>query len=228
MAQLFAWVEFSDGRKLYGQFSTVVDCFLSPLYESYAEPGTILHGQVVRHPTCVGEPILVRWDRPLSPPEEMISVKVFVERDYRPWHALYCPSQRKVWPEAARNAAHLQEYMELVEQDGLRHLVPRLWKVEGYFGDEIDSATLCGKPVTGSILPFQRDQYDFRPGPHPEKPPQRDLYAEWDRGGVCKHCLVDKRALNAINEPERHAAAHPRAAPEPPPARRSFWRRFFG
>lgn len=217
------------GRTLYTTLSTVVDRISASLYEHFAEAGASVDGDVLDRRKPIGESSPAQLNNPLSPPEAMIPVQLFVERDYPSWHALYCPSQQRVLPDSPYNHEYLQEQFELVAQDGLLHLVPRVWKGAGggYASDEIGDATLCGQRFTGEIVPFQRDRYDYGPGPHPEKPPERDLYAEWGSGKLCKTCLSHQRALEAIMQGERHLGANTtEEPPQTPPS--GFWQRLFG
>ncbi len=190
-----ASVRFPDGRMRYATYCGIVYAVLDDLYSRFLTVGeTNLKGLVIRKATVAGMPEPRFPAMTLSDVDEMIPVRISVDPDGENWAALFCPLQnQRIGPMNALVVDDMQRHLALISQRGRLHL-----QVPG------TSQTFCGHAVTGKEVPF-RDDRPFGLSGVGAAPARRDLFAEWDGGKVCRHCLMN--ALTAHWEWSRQACA---------------------
>jgi hypothetical protein len=118
-----------------------------------------------------------------------VSVVITTEPDKRTWHALHCPRRAMVLgPLSTHHLYELQKRFELVrDENGVRHL--RRTTIEP--SSDGPPRAACCRAVPGDSLPFHTAFYsDGRIGY--EDVEGTDLYADWERGDVCRECLVSQ------------------------------------
>ena len=180
-----AVVQFPDGTRRYGSYSTVVESLLSHLYaDMVPEGGTFADGSVCYRSRVTGEPEREFPDATPADLDELVAVVITTEPDEITWHALYCPRRAVVLgPMSPHHVYALQERFEVVPDGaGVRHL-------RRACPEEADA--VCGRAVSGEPLPFHTPFLsDGRIGY--EDVPGTDLYAGWSAGDVCRECLVSQ------------------------------------
>lgn len=190
VGQWLATVRFPDDTRRYATYSTVVESLLSGLYPRMCPVGgTLPDGSECCRAQVIGDPDPVFPDAGPVLIDELVPVVISVEPDDVTWHALFCPRREVLLgPPHYHHAHHLQERSQLVlDGDKVRHLRP------------VDAVPLpgqrplaaCGRPVSGEPLPFNTPwRSDGWMGY--EDGPRLDLYADWNRGDVCRECLVSQ------------------------------------
>jgi hypothetical protein len=173
-----------------------------------------------------GDPSPVDLSKSLSEPDEIILVRIEVEPDRITWPALYCPRRNQiVGPLSKYNADAVQHAFKLIRQNDRLHLVPEApyspitkptaggrgllsflrilcaGETKIQLDDtkpEVNGAdwTLCGEPAVGEEIPFLQYYLMGHSREFPQ-PTDRDLYAEWSDGLVCRRCLLHRQALRA-------------------------------
>lgn len=165
----------------YATYCAIVHEVLDDLYCRFltvgeSNPG----GLVIRKAAVAGQPEPRFPARPLSDVDHLVPVRISVDPDGESWAALFCPLQNQlIGPMNALVVDDMQQYLALIAQGGGLHL-----QLPG------TGQTFCGQDVTGEEVPFR----DTRPvgGAGPTAMPQRrDLFAEWQDGTVCRHCLMN-------------------------------------
>lgn len=192
MATHLARVYFPDGKILYANYSTVVEQILSRLYSQWVKTGELsASGMIADRNQVDGEPEPYRADAPRSHPDALIPVTIAEEPDNRVWAALYCPSRLElIGPFSPHNTDHIQTTYELVSDDrGLLHLTD-----SHEFSSTIQA--VCRAAFLGKVVPFHQEYCWPGRQDRPERLPERDLYAEWNTGEVCRECLGHPHVLD--------------------------------
>ena len=186
MATWLANVRFPDGPVQYATYCAVLCRVLDDLYDHFttiseADPD----GVVVRKAGVAGLAEPRYPHRQLSDVNHLLPVRIDVDPDGENWGALFCPSQNQlIGPLNGMVIGDMQRQLALVSQKGKLHL--RL--------PESD-LTMCGHQVTGKEVPF-RDTRPFSLADAASVPGRRDLFAEWQDGHICRHCLVNALATH--------------------------------
>lgn len=181
VATWMASVRFPDGRMRYATYCGIVYAVLDDLYSRFLTVGeTNRKGLVIRKAAVAGMPEPRFPAMPLSDVDEMIPVRISVEPDGENWAALFCPLQNQlIGPMNALVVDDMQHCLALISQRGRLHLY-----LPG------TAQTFCGQDVTGKELPFRDLRPSGQTGPEAVQP-RRDLFAEWEGGKVCRHCLMN-------------------------------------
>ena len=181
MATWMASVRFPDGRMRYATYCAIAYAVLDDLYSRFLTVGeTNPKGLVIRKATVAGMPEPRFPAMPLSDVDELIPVHISVEPDGENWAALFCPLQNQlIGPMNALVVDDMQRCLALVSQRGRLHL-----QVPG------TTQTFCGQNVTGKELAFRNARPLAQTAPEAVVP-RRDLFAEWESGKVCRHCLMN-------------------------------------
>ncbi len=186
MATWMASVRFPDGHNLYATYCAVVFAVLDDLYSRFmtiseADP----RGAVIRKATVAGLPQQRYPNLPRADLDELIPVRIEVDPDGENWASLFCPEQNQlVGPMSSTVVDDMQHELALISQRGRLHL-----QVPG------TDQTFCGQTVTGKEVPF-RDTRPFSLADAASVPGRRDLFAEWQDGHICRHCLVNALATH--------------------------------
>lgn len=191
MGQWLATVEFPDGTRRYGTYSTVTERLLELLYSRMCPAGgTLADGSTCVRAQPVGEPDEHWPDAEPAPLADLVPVVISVEPDGHSWHALFCPARAVVLgPVTGQHVEGLQRRFELVaDDDGVRHL--RRAIIEVPHGGQVPSAA-CGRVVPAEPQPFYTP-WRADGGIGYEDVPGIDLYARWRDGDVCRECLVSQ------------------------------------
>lgn len=176
-----ASVGFPDGRMRYATYCAIVHAVLDDLYCRFLTVGqTEPTGLVIRKATVAGMPEPRYPTMPVSDVDELIPVRISVDPDGESWAALFCPLQNQlIGPMNALVVDDMQHCLALIAQGRRLHL-----QMPG------TAQTFCGQDVTGHEVPFRDLRRAGVTGPV-EVQPRRDLFAEWEGGKVCRHCLMN-------------------------------------
>ena len=191
MATWMASVRFPDGQMRYATYCAIVYAVLDDLYSRFLTVGeSDPKGLVIRKAAVAGMPEPRFPAMPLSDVDELIPVRISVDPDGENWAALFCPLQNQlIGPMNALVVDDMQRCLALISQRGRLHL-----RLPG------TGQTFCGQDVIGKEIAF-RDTRAFAQAGFSQAapaqaspgavPPRRDLFAEWEGGKVCRHCLMN-------------------------------------
>jgi hypothetical protein len=204
VGQWLATVRFPDGTSKYATHSTVTESLLCGLYSRMCPlGGTLPDGSECYRAQVTGDPDPVFPDVAPILADELVPVVISVEPDAVTWHALFCPRrQLLLGPPHYHHAIDLQERFELVpDSDAVRHLRP----VDAVALPGQPPSAACGRPVPGPPLPFNTP-WRSDGGIGYEDGPRVDLFADWNRGDVCRDCLLSQLPEADGDDPPPHPA----------------------
>lgn len=197
MARHFVRIHFPNGKILCASFSTYDDTVgVAPscqhifqddevgfigLYTPNIRDGK--EGFITTRSNFEGEPQPWRKNAPRSSPDELILVKIVEDPPDSTWHALYCPSRLELLGPMSQVTSGQNEYALLPDHNGLLHLADSN-KWYDSFINSTPLPALCG----AVMLDTREGLIDYE-----------DLYAEWNKGIICRNCLLHPNMLEMLN-----------------------------
>jgi hypothetical protein len=162
-----AQVSFPDGTVRHTKYSTVVNAidgnhlFKSP------------------HSMSNGQPEACFPEGKVSAAEQLVLLRIALDRDNVAWSALYCPNRRTILGPLSPNSmgGGSDKFMLMQDRSAIFHLVSSF---DIYAGDAMDAfgrgdavTAMCGTEVLGEANTIDSD-----------------LYAAWNDSKVCRRCLL--------------------------------------
>jgi hypothetical protein len=126
-----------------------------------------------------GQPEACFPDRRVSAAEQLVLLKIALDRDNIAWSALYCPNRRMILGPLSPHAmgSGSDQFLLMKDNSAVMHLVSSFHiyadDAEDAFGRGDAVASVCGAEVRGDANTIDRD-----------------LYAAWDDSAVCRRCLL--------------------------------------